>query len=105
MGSHCEQDAAAANANMCALLEEEAAEKERELRLAAKRAKRKAKKASARAQRLQEELGAASAAAESATESADTHADQVRYRAGHFRLCSTKQPCSRVNSLASCFCL
>lgn len=64
---------------MCALLEEEAAEKERELRVAAKRAMRKAKKASARAQRLQEELGAASAA-----ESADTHADQVRNRAGHF---------------------
>ena len=58
------QDAAAANASMCALLEEEAAEKERELREAAKRAKRRAKKANARLQRLQEEAGAMPAAGE-----------------------------------------
>ena len=58
------QDAAAANASMCALLEEEAAEKERELREAAKRAKRRAKKANARLQRLQEEADAMAATSE-----------------------------------------
>ena len=63
-----EQDAAAANANMCALLEEEAAEKERELREAAKRAKRKAKKARARLQRLEEEEACAVSAASDANE-------------------------------------
>ena len=65
------QEDAAANANMCALLEEEAAEKERELREAAKRAKRKAKKARARLQRLQEEAGAMSAASDATEARAD----------------------------------
>ena len=65
------QDAAAANASMCALLEEEAAEKERELREAAKRAKRRAKKANARLQRLQEEAGAMPAASEPGIDTPD----------------------------------
>ena len=69
------QDAAAANASMCALLEEEAAEKERELREAAKRAKRRAKKANARLQRLQEEAGATSAVSEPEASALD----QVRH--------------------------
>jgi flagellar biosynthesis GTPase FlhF len=58
------QDAATANANMCQLLEEEAAEKEREAREAAKRIKRKLKKAAARLRREEEE------AESSATEAA-----------------------------------
>jgi len=76
------QDAAAANAHMCALLQEEAAEKERELREAAKRAKRKAKKASARLQRLQEEVSAVSAA----TQSMEAHADRVNTSTDHILL-------------------
>ena len=72
-----EQDAAAANANMCALLEEEAAEKERELREAAKRAKRKAKKARARLQRLEEEEACAVSAASDPNEA---HAEPAEVR-------------------------
>lgn len=57
------QDAATANANMCQLLEEEAAEKEREAREAAKRIKRKLKKAAARLQREEEAKSSATEAA------------------------------------------
>ena len=97
------QDAAAANASMCALLEEEAAEKERELREAAKRAKRRAKKANARLQRLQEEAGVMPAAGEPRIDTPD----EVRHVQSAFlrnSLCSVI-PESKIWVSASAFCL
>ena len=92
MGSFAGQDAAAANANMCALLEEEAAEKERELREVAKRAKRKAKKARARLQRLEEEACAVSAA----SDATEAHPESAEVRIPQLQHCGLERTRHRV---------